>query len=137
MVLLEEVDAWEEVVVLHVAVLDVAAAACAFEVVLVGRLVGADHLVEIVGIVGVAHLEARLESVETVVEDDRQIVEVGLAQVLVLVLVPVLVLEAGPSVVGPFEVAPSGVDPFEVDPFEADPSEAAPSEADPFGVAPA
>ena len=97
---------------------------------------GADHLVEIVGIVGVAHLEARLESVETVVGDDLQIVEVGLAQVLVLVLVPVLVLEAGPSVVGPFEVAPSGVDPFEVDPFEADPSEAAPSEADPFGVAP-
>ena len=82
---------------------------------------GADHLVEIVGIVGVAHLEAQLESVETVVEDDRQIVEVGLAQVLALVLVPVLVLEVGPS---------------GVDPSEADPSEVGPFEADPFGVAP-
>ena len=88
---------------------------------------GADHLVEIVGIVGVAHLEARLESVETVVEDDRQIVEVGLAQVLVLVLVPVLVLEAGPSGVGPFVVAPSGVDPSEVGPSEVDPFEVAPA----------
>ena len=82
---------------------------------------GADHLVEIVGIVGVAHLEARLESVETVVGGGRQIVEVGLAQVLVLVLVPVLVLEAGPS-----EVDPSEVGPFVV----------GPSEAGPFGVAP-
>ena len=123
-----EVDAWE-VVVLHVADLDVAVldvAACAFEVVLVGRLVGADHLVEIVGIVGVAPLEARLESVEIVVGDDRQIVEVGLAQVLDPVLVPVLVLGAGPSEVGPSGVGPSGVDPSEV----------APSAADPFGVAP-
>ena len=92
---------------------------------------GADHLVETVGIVGVAHLEAQLESVETVVEDDRQIVEVGLARELDLVFEPVLVLEAGPS-----GVDPSAVGPFVVDPSEAVPSEVAPSAADPFGVVP-
>ena len=112
--LLEEVGAWEEAAVPDV-VLD--AVACAFEVVLVGRLVGVDPL----DIVEVVRLEAQLESVETVVEDDRQIVEVGLAQVPDPVLEPVLVLGAVPSEVGPFGAGPSGVGPFGVGPFEADP----------------
>ena len=82
---------------------------------------GVDHLAETVDIVGVAHLEARLESVETVVGDDHQIVEVGLALVLDLVLEPVLALEADPSEVDPFVVDPSVADPSVVDPSGAAP----------------